>query len=270
MGETVAMTLPTRNQPRWIYLLGGLCLAAAVGAIAWWAWPRSGVEADPAPGPLPLVVMVSGYGGDGRDLAPLVTSLEEQGRTVSVMPPVGDNTGDLSEQAEALAAFVQGELDGAEKVDVIGYSAGGVVSRLWVRDYGGDAVARRVLTIAAPHHGTALAGLADLAGLCDGACAQLVPDSELLGRLNDGDETPAGPEWISVWSENDRTVTPPSTAELEGALTFTVQSVCPNDTPGHAQLPASPVITAALSTVLGPGAPTAPRPPDVDCQRSSE
>ncbi len=262
------MVFPTRNRPRWVHLLVGLCLVAAVGLIAWLAWPRSSLEADPVPDPLPLVVLVSGYGGDGRDLAPLVAALEQQGRKVSVLPPVGDNTGDLTEQAQVLGEFVESEIGGADDVDVIGYSAGGVVARLWVRDYGGDAVARRVLTIAAPHHGTALAGLAELAGLCDGACAQLVPDSDLLDALNDGDETPAGPDWISIWSESDRTVTPPSTADLEGALTFRVQSVCPGDTPGHAQLPATPVVIAALPAVLGRGAPTAPDPDDVDCDGS--
>ncbi|MGB3256512.1 MAG: hypothetical protein WBG89_05265 [Ornithinimicrobium sp.] len=262
------MAFPTRNRPRWVHLLVGLCLVTAAGLVAWWAWPDPSVESAPAPDPLPLVVLVSGYGGDGRDLAPLVVALEQQGRKVSVLPPVGDNTGDLKEQAQVLGEFVEDELGGADDVDVIGYSAGGVVARLWVRDYGGDVVARRVLTVAAPHHGTALAGLADLAGLCDGACAQLVPNSDLLEALNDGDETPSGPDWISIWSESDRTVTPPSTADLEGALAFSVQSVCPDDTSGHAQLPASPVILDALPAVLGRGAPTAPRPSDVDCDRA--
>lgn len=245
-----------------------LGIAGVLGLVVWSARPSPSTESAATPDPLPRVVLVSGYGGDGRDLAPLVDALQDQGRTVSVLPPVGDNTGDLKKQAEALGAFVEVELDGqdeTDQVDVIGYSAGGVVSRLWVRDYGGDAVARRVLTIAAPHHGTALAGLADLAGLCGGACAQLVPDSELLDALNDGDETPAGPDWISIWSESDRTVTPPGTAELAGALTFTVQSVCPDDTPGHALLPASPVVVAALSTVLGRATPAAPRQAEVDC-----
>lgn len=241
-----------------------LILVTAVGG--WWAWQRATAEAEPSPATLPLVVLVSGYGGDRRDLAPIVAALEEQGREVAVFPPVGDNTGDLGEQAELFGDFVESELSGANTVDVIGYSAGGVVARLWVRDYGGAALARRVLMVAAPHHGTALAGLADLAGLCEGACAQLIPDSDLLSRLNEDDETPAGPEWISVWSESDRTVTPPSTASLSGALAVTVQSICPEATTGHAQLPASPVIMAALPAVLGRGAPTAPRPADVDCE----
>lgn len=265
MRETDSVADPALTRTRRVPVLLGLLLLAALALGGWWLWQRPTLETESAPAALPLVVLVSGYGGDGRDLAPIVTALQVQEREVAVFPPVGDNTGDLEEQAALLAEFINDKRSESDEVDVIGYSAGGVVTRLWVSDFGGNAVARRVLTIAAPHHGTALAGLADLAGFCDGACAQLIPDSDLLDRLNASDETPAGPEWISIWSESDRTVTPPSTANLNGALNLTVQSICPEATTGHAGLPASPVVTAALASVLGTGAPAAPRVEDLTC-----
>ena len=116
---------------------------------------------------------------------------------------------------------------GAESVDVVGYSAGGLVARLWVADGGAD-VARRVVTLGSPHHGTSLADLAgDLApGQCPLGCLQLGTDSDLLSRLNAGDETPEGPTWVSIWTTQDRDVTPPDSARLEGALNLPVQSVC--------------------------------------------
>ena len=108
---------------------------------------------------------------------------------------------------------------GAPSVDVVGYSAGGVVVRLWVRDHGGDAQARRVLTLGSPQHGTSVAALgAEVAGGCPTACEQLLPDSALLRRLNAGDETPAGPEWATVRSSADQVVTPTASAALDGAL----------------------------------------------------
>ena len=55
---------------------------------------------------------------------------------------------------------------------------------------------------------------------------QLGTDSDLLFRLNAGDETPDGPTWVSIWTTQDRTVTPPDSARLEGALNLPVQSVC--------------------------------------------
>ena len=102
---------------------------------------------------------------------------------------------------------------GATSVDVVGYSAGGVVARLWVRDKGGVDLARRVLTLGSPHHGTTQAALgAEFAGGCPPACEQLVPDSDVLRRLNAGDETPDGPLWATIRSTSDQVVTPVESA----------------------------------------------------------
>lgn len=217
---------------------------------------------DPVPqdrlGP---VLLVPGYGGTGSSLQPLAVALRAAGRTAVVVPEVGDGTGDLAEQARHLgevATAAQREA-GAPSVDVIGYSAGGVVARLWVRDDGGDSVARRVLTLGAPQHGTSQAALgSQLAGGCPPACEQLVPDSDLLRRLNAGDETPAGPLWVTLRTRADTVVTPVESAALDGALNLVVQDTCPGSTTGHPDLPTDPVTLALLTSALGVAAPTAP------------
>jgi triacylglycerol esterase/lipase EstA (alpha/beta hydrolase family) len=174
----------------------------------------------------------------------------------------GDNTGDLDEQARALdkAVILTMQRAAARSVDVVGYSAGGVVARLWVREHGGASLARRVVTIGSPHHGTDLAGLgADVApDSCPQACQQLQPDSELLRRLNAGDETPEGPLWVSIWSTDDRIVVPPSSAELDGALDFTIQSVCPGLVVSHGDLPHDPAVIAAVTRELAVAEPAVP------------
>ena len=146
------------------------------------------------------MLLVPGYNGGTTALEVLADALRSQGRSVVIVDLPGDNTGDLDEQARALdkAVVLQMQRDGARSVDVVGYSAGGVVARLWARDHGGDSQARRIVTIGSPHHGTDLAGLgADVApDSCPEACQQLLPDSELLRKLNAGDETPAGPLWV--------------------------------------------------------------------------
>jgi hypothetical protein len=134
-----------------------------------------------------------------------------------------------------------------------------VVARLWVRDEGGAEMARRVLTLGSPQHGTSQAALgAELAGGCPTACEQLVPDSDLLRRLNAGDETPTGPLWATVRSSFDRVVTPVESAALDGALNILVQDLCPGSTAAHGDLPRDPVTLAALSSVLGAGPPSPP------------
>ena len=84
------------------------------------------------------------------------------------------------------------------------------------------------------------------------------PDSDLLRRLNAGDETPAGPLWATVRSTSDQVVTPVDSAALSGALNVVVQDVCPGSTAAHGDLPGNPVVLAALGSVLGVEIPQPP------------
>ncbi len=156
---------------------------------------------------------------------------------------------------------------GAPSVDVVGYSAEGVIARLWVADFGGGEHARRVVTPGSPHHGTEVAGFAsDLApDACPTVCRQLVEDSDLLRSLNAGDETPVGPLWVSIWTTDDRIVVPPESASIEGAVDFSVQSVCSSAHVEHGDLPRDPVVLAMTLAQLGRAAPQVPTGADV-CQ----
>jgi triacylglycerol esterase/lipase EstA (alpha/beta hydrolase family) len=170
----------------------------------------------------------------------------------------GDGTGDLNLSAAAVGRAVAAAMDrtGADSVDLVGYSAGGIVARLWVADGHADVV-RRVLTLGSPHHGTSLADLAgDLApGQCPLGCQQLAGDSALLATLNRGDETPIGPTWVSIWTTQDETVTPPDSARLDGALNLTVQSVCADAQVGHGDLPRDPLVQQMVLAELAAGEP---------------
>jgi len=232
-------------------LVGALVLALAVTFVLRLTGPAAAPVPQDRPGP---VLLVPGYAGRVESLDPLAAALRGAGRDVRVVPRLGDGTGDLNVEAEHLADVADQVLaqTGAPSVDAIGYSAGGVVVRLWVRDHGGDGQARRVLTLGSPHHGTSQAALGrDLAGGCPTACEQLVPDSNLLRRLNAGDETPDGPRWATIRSRGDQVVTPVDSAALDGAVNILVQDVCPSATVSHGELPGTPVTLAALDAVLG-------------------
>ena len=196
------------------------------------------------PGP---VLLVPGYGGATGGLEVLASALRAQGRDAVVVPAIGDGTGDLTAAARAVGDVVDTALaGGAASVDLVGYSAGGVVARLVVRTRPGDV--RRVVTLGSPHHGTELAalGAAFSPGRCPVACRQLVPGSELLDELNDGDETPDGPQWLALWTTQDDVVTPPDSARLDGAVNVALQDLCPGLQVTHGKLPTAPVVTALV------------------------
>lgn len=249
---------PPRRRLAIAILMAGIIVILVLGLLALRSG-GSGSVAQDQPGP---VLVVPGYGGKLSSLDPLVAELKREGRTVVVVMPTDGGTGDLRVQAKRLGAAASKAMkdSGASSVDVVGYSAGGVVARLWVRDNGGASVARRVLTIGSPHHGTDIAALAaEVAGGCPTACEQLAPDSDLLRALNAGDETPAGPQWITVRSTSDQVVTPSDSASLADALDLVVQEFCPAATTSHSDLPGDPLTIAALQTTLLPGLPRVPQ-----------
>jgi triacylglycerol lipase len=211
---------------------------------------RPGVPAADRPGP---VLLVPGYGGNTGSLAPLADRLRAAGREVTVVSLPGDGTGDLAAQASTVDGYVRTALAGspAGSVDIVGYSAGGVVARLWVQRFDGVHKARRVVTLGAPHHGTSLAAAGTVVApdACPTACQQLAPGSALLSGLRT--PVPAPPAWLAVWTAEDQTVTPPDSARLEGATNLEIQSVCPGLAVAHGQLPSDAFVQAAVLDALG-------------------
>ncbi len=216
--------------------------------------------AQSRPGP---VLLVPGYGGSQVALDQLAGRIRATGRTATVLTLPDGGVGDLARQADSVDAAVRAAVaGGAPSVDLIGYSAGGVVVRLWVARHDGVHLARRVVTLGSPLHGARIAavGSALVPGACPVACQQLVPGSALLTHL-DGKGLPARLPWLSIWSEGDETVTPPDSARLAGAVNVPLQSVCPNVQVSHGQLPTDPLVTTLVLAALG----TAPLSPPTSC-----
>lgn len=199
------------------------------------------------------VLLVPGYGGNGSSLGALADRLRGTGREVRVVELPDSGTGDLVAQADALDTAVRRALGGgAPSVDVVGYSAGGVVARLWVDRHDGAAVARRVVSLGSPLHGARIAGVgAALApDACPPACRQLAPGSDLLSDL-ERSALPAGLPWLSIWTEDDETVQPPDSARLAGAVNVAMQSICPGARISHGGLPTDPLVTALVLGAVG-------------------
>jgi triacylglycerol esterase/lipase EstA (alpha/beta hydrolase family) len=239
--------------------VGVVIVAAVVVTLVVRHDPSVDPVAQDRPGP---ILLVPGYGGSTASLQVLADALTAEGRDARIVKPTGSGTQDLREQADHLRDVVDATLKetGAPSVDLVGYSAGGVVVRVYVADLGGGSHVRRAVTLASPHHGTDLASLAGALGstACPTACQQLAPDSDLLRRLNTGDETPPGPAWVALWTEDDSTVVPPDSGSLDGALDLSLQSVCPGVHAEHGDVPRTPAVIAIVESVLGPSRPTTP------------
>ena len=233
-----------------LLVLVGLLGAGAFGGYVVQARGSGPAAPQDQPGP---VVLVPGYGGGTGALEELAARLEQEGRETVVVRLPADGTGDLREQAETLDAAVDAVLErGAPSVDLVGFSAGGVVVRLWIKEQDGAEQARRVVTLGSPHHGADVARLAAIVtpGDCPPACRQLAPGSSLLKDLNGGDETPDGPRWVSVWTAVDEVVTPPESSRLDGALDVRLQSFCSGAQTEHGALPRDPVVQAIVLRAL--------------------
>jgi hypothetical protein len=196
------------------------------------------------------VILIPGYGGNQGSLEPLANRIRESGRDARIVSLPGNGTGDLLEQVARLDGDVDAALDGgAPSVDVIGYSAGGLVARLWVARNGGEHRARRVITLGSPLHGTRLAATGGVVvpDACPVACQQLAPGSALLSSVVD---KPVPLPWLSIWTENDETVVPPDSARLDGAVNVPLQNVCQRARIAHSELPSHPTVLALVDKAL--------------------
>ncbi len=214
--------------------------------------PQQAAPAQNRPGP---VLLVPGYGGSTAALDVLASRIRATGRTATVLTMPGNGTGSLVADAAVLNAAVNDALaHGAPSVDVIGYSAGGVVALIWARRDDGFERARRIITLGAPFHGTSLAAAAQafVPGACPVACQQLIPGSSLLDGLDTASASGL-PRWMSLWTTDDQVVTPPTSARLPGAVDVPVQSVCPAASISHSQLPTNADVTAMVLQALGTG-----------------
>lgn len=231
-----------------LVVVGAVVAALVVLGVRSVSGPEEVVPVDQAErGP---VLLVPGYGGGTGSLETLAAALPD----AEVVELPGDGTGDLRESAEVLADRVEEALErtGASSVDLVGYSAGGVVVRWFVAELDGAAVTRRVVTVASPHHGTDLAALATSVGggACAEACQQLDPGSDLLRRLNAQDETPDGPLWMSLWTTSDQTVVPADSAVLDGAVDFRIQDFCDRTEVSHGEVVRDPVTVELTRSFL--------------------
>lgn len=152
------------------------------------------------------LVLVHGLWDTPRLFRPLIQELELKQRPVSA-PSLPHRWGavPLPDLAQALDQQIQAHW-GHQEIDILGFSMGGVISRLWLQELGGASRCRRFISVGSPQRGTFTAQWVPrwpFAGIAD-----MKRGSALLNRLNGDLLTLQAVECISLFCRWDLTVLP--------------------------------------------------------------
>ncbi|MEV4920760.1 alpha/beta fold hydrolase [Streptomyces tirandamycinicus] len=232
----------------------GLAPAATAHAAApssgWNNWSCKPSTAHPRP-----VVLVHGTFGNSVDnwlaLAPYlvkrgycVYSLD-YGQLPGV--PFFHGLGPVAKSAEQLDAYVDRVLaaTGADEVDLVGHSQGGMMPRHYIKFLGGADEVNALVGIAPSNHGSTLHGFtgllkyfpgaADLLNSKTPALADQIAGSPFLTKLNEGGDTVPGVQYTVIATKYDEVVTPWRSSFLDGpnVKNVTVQDLCALDFSEH-------------------------------------
>ncbi|WP_431875340.1 lipase family alpha/beta hydrolase [Micromonospora marina] len=210
------------------------------------------------------VIVVGGLSGIAIAYGPIAARLRADGYRVSIFQLPNLGLGDIRESARALSSYVDAvrATTGAARVDLVGHSEGGLVSRWYVKYLGGAATVDQYVSLGSPQYGTYVANLLAVLGLgsCAGviACQQMTIGSSFLADLNAGDDTPGPVRWATVRTWQDELVRPVDNAVLaDGATNILVQAWCPLRVVGHLGLVLDGTTYTAVRQVLA-GAPVRP------------
>jgi triacylglycerol esterase/lipase EstA (alpha/beta hydrolase family) len=180
--------------------------------------------------------------------------------------------GNIAASASQLSAEVNSVLakTGASKVDLVGWSQGGMMPRYYINDLGGASKVNMLVGLAPSNYGTTLDGLTTLiSGLgllglttallsvaCD-ACVQQLQGSSFLAGLNQEPTVP-GVKYVVIETGDDEVVTPYTNAFLPAASNvqnITLQSQCSQDASDHLSIAYDSNALQDVVNALGPDNP---------------
>lgn len=180
--------------------------------------------------------------------------------------------GDIRSSANQLSTEVNRVLTetGASKVDIVGWSQGGMMPRYYINELGGASKVHMLVGLAPSNFGTNLDGLtnllADLGVLgldtallsitCD-ACVQQIQGSSFLTNLNQTPTVP-GVKYVVIETNQDEVVTPFTNAFLPAGpnvQNITLQSQCSQDASDHLSIGYDSNALQDMINALGPDTP---------------
>ncbi len=230
--------------------------------------------------PRPVVLLHGTFGNRYRNWAYLAPQIRAAGYCVfsvdygapaaSTMKGTGDVVASATEVAGAVDRVL--EATGAEQVDFVGHSQGGMLPRAYLQFLPGRAAGkvRRIVGIAPSSHGTTFLGIATflrqwrLLGVAEPvfgtAFAQQLVGSAFNVQLAVGGDTRPGIDYTVIATQHDEIVTPYSSQFLTPGPGATVRSIvlqrgCPVDGSDHFNLVFGRRTRALVLNALDPAHP---------------
>jgi len=161
---------------------------------------------DPAAG-VP-VVLVHGYKDTSEKLEKMAQFLRLTGRAaypVTVSPSYGQVG--IEELAGQLGTYIAAHFAPEQRIDLVGFSMGGLVCRYYVQRLGGLERVDHLVTLSTPHNGTETARLlGNTGGL------EMRPDSGFLRDLNRDKTVLNRIKFTSIWTPLDLMILPPESS----------------------------------------------------------
>ncbi len=190
-------------------------------------------------------------------------------------------TGPVADSAKEIAVYIDAvrARTGAAKVDIVGHSQGGLVTRQYLRFEGGANPADptknkvgKVVSISGSNHGTTLVGIGSLGrtinnlglnvlglvgAIAGPAASDQVLDSPLVKALAVGGDTDPGIDYTVLGTRFDEVVTPYKTTFLTAGPGATVKNIllqdgCGIDVSDHLSITVSPRTIGIVKNALDP------------------
>jgi triacylglycerol esterase/lipase EstA (alpha/beta hydrolase family) len=215
--------------------------------------------------PRPVVLVHGTFGNRGYTWTSAAPLLRQHGYRIFRLDygrhhhPLLYGLGDIKESARQLGEFVDEVLrrTGAAKVDIVGFSQGGMMPRYYLNALGGGPKVHNFVGIAPSNHGVTAQGLMNLARQIPGAVElaergavgtavpawpQLQHDHDFQRELAELGETTPGVRHTVIATAYDDVVTPYTScalAETEGVevRNIVLQDIDPDDHTPHASMP---------------------------------
>jgi triacylglycerol lipase len=156
------------------------------------------------------VVLVHGYKDTAaklRKMACYLNQLGNQTHLVTLIPSWGEVGIDVL--ATQLCEFIEASVGNDRRLNLVGFSMGGLVARYYVQRLGGIKRVERLITIASPHRGTWMAHLRRNPG-----CSQMLPGSNFLRELNADAAMLNQLQFTSIWTPLDLMIIPAWSSRL--------------------------------------------------------